>query len=250
MGKIIFLFITMLPLLSTADSIIVMSNYVKCTDIKEVDLTSIKQDKFNWLSRFDYKKTDDTGFLYILGSENSKDPELVMRRGLPSLGKQNLIITRSGEISDRYKLKYKTIIQAIFLPKKIKCEESDTNQNLMLQRYSEQEKRNELVKKEPKKYNELFQLRKEEILLFEESGYSYYFYPPNHMSKFKNIKGSKKQFEQSIYLYSIVLDDDLNLRYPNQNRLIEKFKLFKEKQIMPALEIELNNLYNNYCERC
>lgn len=236
--------------MASADSIIKTTNYVKCADIKEVDLTSIKQDKFNWLSRFEYKKTDDTGFLYILGSENPKDPELVMRRGFPSLGKQNLIITRSGEISDRYKLKYKTIIQAIFLPKKIKCEESDTNQNLMILRYSEQEKRNEFVKKDPKKYNELFQLRKEEILLFEESGFSYYFYPPNHMSKFKNIKGSKKQFEQSIYLYSMVLDDDLKLRYPNQNGLIEKFKLFNESQIMPALEIELNNLYKNYCERC
>ncbi len=250
MRKIIFLISSVLSLIVSADSEIPTTNYIKCTDIKEVNITSIKQDKFNWLTRFEYKKTDDMGFLYILSSEKQKDTELVIRRGLPSLGQQNMIITRSNQISKMYKLKYKTIEQAIFLPKKIKCKEPDINQNLMISRYTEQNKKNEFFEKYPKKYKEIFQLSKEELFLFEESGFSYYFYPPNHISRFKNVKGSKKEFDQSIYLYSMVIDDNLKLRYPNQNDLVEKFKLFKENQIMPALEIETSNLYKIGCELC
>ena len=48
----------------------------------------------------------------------------------------------------------------------------------------------------------------------------------------------------------MVIDDNLKLRYPNQNDLVEKFKLFKENQIMPALEIETSNLYKIGCELC
>lgn len=254
-GKIIFLFITTFSISTKSDQLPRWLNYNKCGSRDKINILSVKKDKILWEESLNGKKIQKEKIVCVVGIDDFKktkyfDRAEVVFKDDPILNGEVNSFALPRRVDSKVNLKHSHIYQAVIFPTKINCIEVAPENNFIVGRNRDQKNKDSFLRKDKKKYKDLFELRNEEVLLFEESGYSYYFYPPNYISKFKNLKDNKKRFEQTIYLFSMVIDNDLKLRYPSQKELFEKFELFKQDKFEKALDVESDSFFDDSCPKC
>lgn len=239
---------------SNADrAVLTIGGVFKCDSYTKLNIISTYPDKVNWVSDVGGVKENGERTLFVSSikedaSNNQQnfiflnDPILTgnVQAFKKRVFRSNTIKTDKTFSGDFY--------QVVVIPNHLECDEAIRLK--IRDRFLSQTEILRLHKGVTKQKSNAFKLNPKEILLFGKNGYEYYFYPPNYISKYKIDKIKKKIFQSTIYLYSIVIDEKFNLRYPTQEIMIQRFDDFFKNISDDNYEIGLDKYITDHCAKC
>lgn len=169
MSKVYILIFIFLSLNAESGQLPLRSIRLECSEMDKIQILSVKSEKISWHEKIENNKVLKEKLFYIASINGinskkfSKNSSILLKDDPKIIGNVS-IFTFQKHINESLNLKFNKLIQAVILPENINCAEVEPKNNFIFGRYGNQNSKDKAKRKE------FFELKKEEVFLFDEGG--------------------------------------------------------------------------------